>query len=708
MNADAVGHAPPRQAGGVGTGVLDNHVLQLILEQLNPDFARDRRALVVCLTVNSTFFAPAARVLWSGAALAIHRGIFIRSVAGVELSSAVAQISPAIQIRGNKGKGDEAGASTGRRAWRWGLYLGAVRKLVLLPRGAVDWMGGCEFSDEGVESSDDDESVVEDEGSDEDGDPDTSVGGTSEGGDDEDGNGEDRNLGELDDPLEVDEGGAEVVGNDAGDDDQGGAGGVWNDAVNDGQGSAVTEGWSVGDRAPWLRDDGEGGAETEGWSVADLAPWLRKIDEVEIIMGDATDEWFGWLEGRWAAGNGPSSVGFYETSVDLMRAALSHKCVRRVSLDHDPYEDDLPVASNLLVGLMGLEHCLEELILGKLAPFNMDGGEPLLKHVAGKVQSVILYIYNSVTFPDGLPVKSMRMCWGPEQNMQIRSLAPTLQKLDVKVTNNAAMTSELFQSLESLSTCTHLKMSTTNCDLEHLFAALSNMPWLVSLNLEIKSTHPIKFPSFLHNMVDLRELSLKLRVEGPVKQEMRTQNLFRPLASLSSCVHLSVRLHNCDPKHLLSALPKMSWLKSLHLDFRGRNCVDFGSVLRPLVDLRELSIKFLGRKTLQSAEHEVPIDHMLHLESLTLKIAQMGGSVHFIVPLSPKFRHVVIENGTLAVDEDSVLATGLPELEVLRVTSLAPVKGRMTVDYANKLKAVLADRSVAPQLMTLKIKRREK
>ncbi|KAJ3195839.1 hypothetical protein HK101_010934 [Irineochytrium annulatum] len=464
-------------------GHLVQDVVDRILGYLDAADSRDRRTLFSCLFVSAPYLSAAARMLWSArAVLVIRRGIL--DVATPDKDTAAVAVNPVIELRGvDIDSGD-------RRAWRWGVYLGAVRRMVL--------------------------------------------------------------------------------------------------SLHDGR---------------------------EAWAVSDLGPWLRRIDEVEVVMGDPADPWFGWLKGRWTAGDGPSNVQLWGTPVKLAHAILANRSVKKVTID-DVFMR--PTGMQYVMDVLeGVRHVLDEITIGRVDPFMVGDGECLFRKVKSRARLVNLYITDGhVTFPDGFPLTSLTV---------------------------------------------HKGMSGSHYRQMNLNAVSMNLRKLV---IDLSAPNPGRNGRYLPS---------------------RTANVFEPLASLTSCVHLKVLWRHVNLTHLLTALPVMTWLETLHLDFDSHLRVDFPTLLQDLVKLTELSIKF----------------HMVALYDAATALIGPGHWEEVKARLSSKYKRVVIENGTLEVCAEAVSRAGLPVLEFMDVTRLSSVQGNVDVGI---LRDLMADKEIAPHLKIFSIR----
>ncbi|KAJ3186425.1 hypothetical protein HK101_009648 [Irineochytrium annulatum] len=119
---------------------LPVEIVRLIVHSLDPDDVLDRRCLVTCHQVSTTFLLDACAVLWPTAELdlegRIRRRLWEGSGEGTELRRTVAVDQVVLALRHDVGSGgytvgtrDDVPSGFGRVSWRWGAYLRSVGKL---------------------------------------------------------------------------------------------------------------------------------------------------------------------------------------------------------------------------------------------------------------------------------------------------------------------------------------------------------------------------------------------------------------------------------------------------------------------------------------------------------------------------------------------------------------------------------------------------
>ncbi|KAJ3193257.1 hypothetical protein HK101_005156 [Irineochytrium annulatum] len=107
--------------------LVDVDILRLITAWLNPESLLDRTTLLRCLRASTALLELAAPILWSaGAVLDTRTGIEGRLTGG---RCDISLVLGALGKLNKPVKGATADSTDGRMAWRWKIYLGAVKTL---------------------------------------------------------------------------------------------------------------------------------------------------------------------------------------------------------------------------------------------------------------------------------------------------------------------------------------------------------------------------------------------------------------------------------------------------------------------------------------------------------------------------------------------------------------------------------------------------
>ncbi|KAJ3196568.1 hypothetical protein HK101_008480 [Irineochytrium annulatum] len=108
------------------TALINDDVVGLLMEWLDPFSELDMATLQSCLTVNHQFFHAAARAIWSEAILVPRRGICLNADDAVEASE-----HEDLPSRLKRLQGKRLTKEGGGEAWRWGVYMQSVRRIAI-------------------------------------------------------------------------------------------------------------------------------------------------------------------------------------------------------------------------------------------------------------------------------------------------------------------------------------------------------------------------------------------------------------------------------------------------------------------------------------------------------------------------------------------------------------------------------------------------